>query len=156
MTLSFSSLFLSLTHKHPHTEKNKGISSDVLVVWFPSCGHFGNCFWRKKALLYFGNSKFKNILCVWVWTLSRVQLFAIPWTIARKVSLSLRFPRQEYWSRLPFPSPGDLLDSGIKPASPASSPLAGGFFTHRPNVPFKSQLLYPDRTVSQLSFNSGK
>jgi len=36
------------------------------------------------------------------------------------------FPRQEYWSGLPFPSPGDLPDSGIKPDSPA---LAGGFFT---------------------------
>ena len=49
-----------------------------------------------------------------------------PWTVACLAPLSLRFPRQEYWSQLPFPSPGDLLDPGIKPASPA---LAGGFFT---------------------------
>ena len=41
------------------------------------------------------------------------------------------FPRQEYWSGLPFPSLGDLPDSGIKPASPA---LAGGFFTTEPPV----------------------
>ena len=48
--------------------------------------------------------------------------------------LSMRFPRQEYWSGLPFPSPRDLLDPGIKPMSPA---LAGGFFTTEP--PGKSQ-----------------
>ena len=44
---------------------------------------------------------------------------ATPWTIACQVPLSLGFFRQECWSRLPFPSPGDLPDPGIKPASPA-------------------------------------
>ena len=44
---------------------------------------------------------------------------ATPWTIALQVSLSMRFPRQEYWSGLPFPPPGDLPDPGIKPWSPA-------------------------------------
>ena len=39
------------------------------------------------------------------------------------------FPRQEYWSVLPFPTPGDLPDLGIKPMSPAFPALAGGFFT---------------------------
>jgi len=43
----------------------------------------------------------------------------IPWTVACQASLSLGFPRQEYWSEVPFPSPGDLADSGIKPMSPA-------------------------------------
>ena len=42
------------------------------------------------------------------------------------------FPRQEYWSGLPFPSPGDLLDPAIKPASPVSPALADGFFTTEP------------------------
>ena len=42
----------------------------------------------------------------------------IPWTIARKPLLSVGFSRQEYWSGLPFPSPGDLPYSGIKPVSP--------------------------------------
>ena len=42
------------------------------------------------------------------------------------------FSRQEYWSGLPFPPPGDLLDPGIELASPASSALAGGFFTNEP------------------------
>ena len=55
---------------------------------------------------------------------------AIPWVIAYRASPSMEFPRQEYWSGSPFPSPG------IKPASPA---LAGGFFTTKPpGKPFMS------------------
>ena len=49
--------------------------------------------------------------------------------IAHQAPLSMVYPRQEYWFGLPFPSPGDLSDSGIEPASPA---LAGGFFTTEP------------------------
>ena len=49
-----------------------------------------------------------------------------PWTVTCQVPLSMGFPRQENWSGLPFPPPGDLLDPGTKPESPAS---AGGFFT---------------------------
>ena len=44
---------------------------------------------------------------------------ATPWTIAQQAPLSMAFPRQEYWSGLPFPSSGDLPDPGIEPASPA-------------------------------------
>ena len=51
--------------------------------------------------------------------LSRVRLFAIPWAIAYQASPSVGFSRQEYWSGLPFPSPGDLPDPRIKPGSPA-------------------------------------
>ena len=42
-----------------------------------------------------------------------------PWTVAGHAPLPMEFPRQEYWSGLPFPSPGDLPDPGIKPGSPA-------------------------------------
>ena len=52
-------------------------------------------------------------------SLSLVQLFATPWTVARQAPLSMGFSRQEYWSGLPFPSPGDLPNPGIKPGSPA-------------------------------------
>ena len=52
-------------------------------------------------------------------SLSRAQLFAIPWTVAHQAPLSMGFSRQGYWSGLPFPSPGDLPDPGIKPSSPA-------------------------------------
>ena len=51
-------------------------------------------------------------------SLNRVRLFATPWTVAYQVSLSMGFFRQEYWSGLPFPSPGDPPDPGIKPRSP--------------------------------------
>ena len=54
-----------------------------------------------------------------VQSLSRVPLFATPWTVTRQAPLSMGFSRQEYWSGLPFPSPGDLPDPGIKPRSPA-------------------------------------
>ena len=46
--------------------------------------------------------------------------FATPWTVALQAPLSLRFSRQEYWSGLPFPLPGDLPDPGIEPMSPVS------------------------------------
>ena len=52
--------------------------------------------------------------------------FATPWTVACQAPLSMGFPRKEYWSVLPFPSPGDLLDPGLKPVSSA---LTGRFFT---------------------------
>ena len=51
--------------------------------------------------------------------LSHVQLFETPWTVAYQAPLSLGFPRQEYWSGLPFPPTGDLPDPGIEPGSPA-------------------------------------
>ena len=50
---------------------------------------------------------------------SRVRLFATLWTVAHQAPPSMGFSRQEYWSGLPVPSPGDLPDSGIKPRSPA-------------------------------------
>ena len=54
-----------------------------------------------------------------VWSLSRVWLFANLWTIVCRGPLSMGFPRQKYWSGLTFPSPGDLPNTGIEPASPA-------------------------------------
>ena len=58
-------------------------------------------------------------------SLSHVRLFATPWTVAYQASLSMGFSRQEYWSGLPFPSPGDLPDPGIEPRSPALEADAG-------------------------------
>ena len=58
--------------------------------------------------------------------------FATLRVIALQV-LCLGFPRQEYWSGLPFPSPENLPNSGIEPLSPASPALAGGFFTTEPS-----------------------
>ena len=52
-----------------------------------------------------------------------------PWTVDHQAPLSMGFPRQEYWSGLPFAAPGDLPDPEIEPGSP---PLAGRFFTTEP------------------------
>ena len=68
-------------------------------------------------------------MCVCVCVCCCVQLFETPWTVAHQAPLSMGFPRQENWSGLPFPSPGDLPGPGIKFASPT---LASGFFTSEP------------------------
>ena len=75
-------------------------------------------------------------LCLWIgcsvseWKLlSRVRLFATPWTVACQAPLSMGFSKQESWSGLPFPPPGHLPHLGVDPPSPA---LAGGFFSTAP------------------------
>ena len=74
------------------------------------------------------------ILCVGVCMFSCVCFFfnpmdCSPLGISVGFGISMEFPRQEYWSGLPFPPPGHLLNSGIKPISPVSHVLAGGFST---------------------------
>ena len=91
-------------------------------------------------------------VCVCVCALNQVRLVATPWTVvACQSPLSMDFSRQEYWSALPFPPSGDRPDSGIKPWSPVSPALAGGFFTTEPpEKPFSRQYfthlkkVYPD------------
>ena len=68
-------------------------------------------------------------VCVRVHSVMSNRLFVTPCTVAHVGPLSMEFPKQKYWSGLPFPSPGDLPDPGIKPVSPA---LAGGFLTIEP------------------------
>ena len=71
-----------------------------------------------------------SLICAFMLSrFSCVQLFAVLWTVACQAPLSMEFSRQEYWNRLPFPSPGDLPNPGIKPTSPT---LTGGFFTTGP------------------------
>ena len=60
---------------------------------------------------------------------SRVRLFATAWTIARQAPLSIGFSRQEHWSALPRPPPGNLPDPWIEPAPVKTPALAGRFFT---------------------------
>ena len=64
-----------------------------------------------------------------VQSLSCVQLFYNPMDCSLQAPLSMRFPRQEYWNRLSFPSPGDLPNPGMEPTSPV---LAGRFFNTEP------------------------
>ena len=82
--------------------------------------------------------------------LSRVQLFATPWTVAHQFPLSMGFSRQEYWSGLPFSYSGDLLNPGIEPVFPTAPALQADSLplSHRGNPEWLSQdensLLIPD------------
>ena len=76
-------------------------------------------------MTYLENKEYCFTTCIWVHlkkvkvkSLSRVQLFATPWTVAHQAPQSMEFSRQEYWSWLPFPSPRDLPDLGNEPGSP--------------------------------------
>ena len=104
---------------------------ETLIISFPG--------WGKKA--YKGTVKMKftfsdlrntfqcllyyKVISCAVHGCCHVRLFVIPWTEVRQAPLSMGFSRQEYWSRLSFPSPGDLPDPGIEPVPPT---LAGEFF----------------------------
>ena len=85
---------------------------------------------QRKYILADSNGQVK------VKSLSRVRLFATPWGVTYQAPLSVGFSRQEYWSGVPFPSPGDLPNPGIEPGSPAlwadalpSGPLGKIFVT---------------------------
>ena len=93
---------------HSKCAKQVAVIIVTSVLGFPpSC--FVCLFLKSKPVPY---------IIVKVKSLSRVRL-CDPWTVAYQVPLSIGFSRQEYWSGLPFPSPGDLPDPGIEPRSPA-------------------------------------
>ena len=85
-------------------------------IW-QSFWEYPNCFGNSRVDPELGWSN----LCLseWVKLLSRVRLFVTLWIVAHQAPPSMGFSRQEYWSGLPFPSPGDLANPGIKPGSPA-------------------------------------
>ena len=70
----------------------------------------------KKSITVSISARSVIVLC---YSISTVQLFVTPWTVARQASPSMGFSRQEYWRGLPFPSPGDLTNPGIESGSPA-------------------------------------
>ena len=87
------------------------------------------------------SSRFVHVVKVKVKSLSHVRLSAAPWTVALQAPPSMGFSRHEYWSGLPFPSPGDLPDPGIEPRSPTlqadaltSEPPGKQFYD--PAIPF--------------------
>ena len=85
--------------------------------------------------------------CRCCFSLSCVQLFAIPWTVARQAPLSMGFSRQEYWSGSPLPSPGDLPDQGVESKLPGSPP-----FSAAPGeVPWNGQYVGGEPCQSWLS-----
>ena len=79
---------------------------------------------------FLGKSLNKSLLLLLLCVLSHVQLLATPQTVAHQAPLSMGFSRREYWSRLPFPSPGEVPDQGWN--SGLSPAFAGRFFTTEP------------------------
>ena len=82
----------------------------------------------------------------WVLSCSVVSDSATPWTVTRQAPVSMGFSRQEYWSGLPFPSPEDLPDPGIQPASLTSPALASRFFST--STTWEAPAVSQDRPVS--------
>ena len=86
-------------------------------------------------------------------SLSRVRFFGTPWTVAHQAPPSMGFSRQEYWSELPFPSPGDLPDPGIEPRSPA---LQADALTSEPPGKPKGNYKQGEKTAFRLGGNNSK
>ena len=99
-----------------------------------------------------------SCVCVCVCALSHfrsVQLFETLWTVVRQSPLSMGFSRQEYWSGLPCPPPGDLPNPRIKPTSLMSPALAGGFFTPAPPGEGSNQIYLKSKFVDPcISYDS--
>ena len=98
-------LYLSLRYTHQHTK------------WISTLSH---CTKYPSGL---------NIYTLPAHILSHVWLSVTPWTVARQPSLFMELSREEYWSGLPFPTPGGLPNPGIEPISLVSSAMPGRFFT---------------------------
>ena len=99
---------------------------------------------------------FRYMLEKWKWnSLSRVRFFATPWTVAQQAPLSMEFSRQEYWTGLPFLSPGDFLNPRIVPGSPALQ--ADSLPTEPPGKPLDTCLwvAYHERDCCVLSCTVG-
>ena len=92
----------------------------------------------KYKLLYLATKWSILLLSEWVKSLSRVWLFVTPRTVAYWAPPSMGFSRQEYWSRLPFPSPGELPDPGLEPGSPAL--WADTLLSETPGSPIQSEI----------------
>ena len=119
---------------------------------FSTCSNLG----KGRKYLFSGTSfQFSSVQ-----SLSPVRLCATPWTATCQAPLSMGFSRQEYWSGLPFPPPGNLPDPGIK-TSPQSPALKGGFFTTSTTWKVKGAQLCPtlcdpmDYTWNSLGQNTG-
>ena len=104
----------NLLHKRRDEEKCTTSKLNILYIYQIK----QNLKKNKKNVKYI-NYKYSRCTQVKVKSLSHVQLFATPWTVASQVPPSMGFSRQEYCNGLPFPSPGDLPDPGIEHGSPS-------------------------------------
>ena len=126
-----------LAWRIPWTEEPDGLQSTgsqrVGHDWATSLS------WRQSATngAAIDFDSLRTYMSEWVKSLSRVRIFATPWTAAYQAPPSMGFSRQVYWSGLPFPSPGDLPNPGIEPRSPT---LQADALTSEP--PGKPELTY--------------
>ena len=142
------------------------ISKILSKLWSLKCIHSDLFFHVEWALLFHKQisplSSLKNTVvdhdivnstCV-LSHFRHVWLFVTLWTVAYQVPLSMGFSRQEYWSGLPCPPPGDLPDTGIKSISLKSHALAGGFFTTNAAWEARSKLTHLlDSTLSSSIYH---
>ena len=94
----------------------------VITYWVERGGGVGSCLLHIIISVvnnWYIHSSLGFSYLLWKWKWSHVRLFETLWTIAYQAPLSMGFSRQRHWSGLPFPSPGDLPNSGIEPGSPA-------------------------------------
>ena len=117
------SFFFFFLHLYPEV----GFLDNIVNLVSNFGGNYHNVFHSGYAILHF-YQWCTRAPCVHVCSVV-LDSFVTPSTLAHQAPLPMGFSRQEYWSGLPFPSPGDLPDPGIEPASLASPALAGGFFT---------------------------
>ena len=122
-----------------NSSKHAQISTYLALTW-NMCYHYPHSRLRDKLLMVTQSwedlrSECRKLLECAVFHLSCASCFSpawlceTPWTVGHQAPLCMGFPKQEYWSGLPCPSPGDLPDPGIKPSSLTSPAFAGRFFT---------------------------
>ena len=130
LTLNFSLKFCkNSTRKcRPLSKYSMGEYCHLVYMWWYFNVSFS--FVMPANTSSFFTVRYRGQMCVFV--LSHLRLCATPWTVAPQPYLSMQFSRQEYWSGLPFPPPGDLLNPGIKPSFLTSFALAGRFLPLRP------------------------
>ena len=134
---SISSLYSRMLGSRMHEEGHSELHQEVHRLWGGSSelqvgagsseserSHWISIVWP----LTMSSVALKGMLCV-LNCFNQVQLYVTPWTIAHQALLSMGFSRQEYWSGLPCPPPGDLPDPGLEPKSLLSPALASVFFT---------------------------
>ena len=114
-----SSKWMSLGHSLENS-RDSSVCQVLEIQQWRQTPHTAYCYITtfKQEFNYFKN-RVSYEKKVKVKSFSRVWLFEAPWTVAYLAPPSMGFSRQEYWSGLPFPSPGDLPNPGIKPGSPA-------------------------------------
>ena len=119
----------------------------MLILRLPKNDKYKLCF---RPLLWwcFKKKAAAGAVCLF----SRVWLFATLWTVAHQPPLSMGFPRQEYWSKLPFPPPRDLPDPVTQPEPPAH----GFFIAEPPEKPRKRKGEYKSKTVQKSCGSIGQ